>query len=876
MSEELLQTMPQKIGGYVYYKLGNTTLKQLKANGLIPKKNYGELENKKPDGLVLYQGAVKAMVEYKQPKHLSSDADIKKAIKQEIDVAKALCKIFIVTDGTKSFWINALNGEFIKDQNGANINAVFNPVLTKNVDVIESLLTMIDASIGEKQSSIQSVRLIDPTPLATRLWQTIWVATGKSPVKCLYNVVELFIFKFLSDLKILPSDVAFEKIYQKSLDNPSEALDYYARNTRVKIYKLFPRGNDGTTIINGTIFVNEQGEANLSQSLLFSRSLEHLQKYAEEFGSLTQIDKQFKTKLYESFLKQEVEALGQYFTPRKIVQTIIRMAGMDEPSFQYQGKSICDPFCGVGGFPLELLNMNESMKSCYKPDSKGKIDLPFNLQGFDKGFERDDERTIILAKANMLIYLTEIIFANPKRTAEFAGIFNNTFSLFKDNLGTFGHIINDEEDKYDFILSNPPYVTSGSSIIKEEIQKTPKTQNQYPINALGLEGLSIEWIVKSLKKGGRAFIVIPDGIFGRIGGKKLRDYMLQECFLDAIVSLPVKTFFANSKHTYILVITKKNNPDVVQTNPVFTYLVSNMGEKLTSVKREEIDDNDLPELETLFKIFSGAKSTSKKLLKDYGRCKIQSIDVFKDSSHWVIDRWWSRDEKIKLGIVEDIIAVDKREIDVLLETFNKALKKYNNFIEANQVFVENGKDVGLGDKTLFKLFIGKRIVKKELPNIQGDIPAYSANVVEPFGYINSTNIDNFDYPAILWGIDGNFDFSLIPAKSVFATTDHCGTIQILNNKIVPEFLLYALNVAKVEESFDRAFRASLANMKRFQVRIPVLDDGSFDVETQKRIASFFTKSKEMEKELAEIKADLDSLLERYLASNKLSHGQKAT
>ena len=112
----------------------------------------------------------------------------------------------------------------------------------------------------------------------------------------------------------------------------------------------------------------------------------------------------------------------------------------------------------------------------------------------------------------MLIYLAELLFANPDCSTEFARIFNETFTLFKDNLGTFGHIIKKEDEKYHYILSNPPYVTSGSSIIKEQIRKTPYTQNEYPINALGLEGLSIEWIIKSLKKGGKAFLIIPDGI----------------------------------------------------------------------------------------------------------------------------------------------------------------------------------------------------------------------------------------------------------------------------------------------------------------------------------------------------------------------------
>ena len=501
MSEELLQTMPQKIGKYTYYRLGNTTLDQLKNNGIVPKKDYGNLKRKKPDGLVTYYGTVKAVVEYKLPEEINTDKKIEKAIIQEIEVARVLCKTLIVTDGSKSFWINALNGQPIKDANNTILNTVFHPFPVKNIDTIEYLLDEINASLTDTNSTIRSLRIIDPTPLAKRLWQSIWVATGKNAEKCLYNVVELFIFKFMSDLGLLSEDISFTGVLKKAQDSPAEALDYYARNSRTKIYKLFPKGLDGTTIINGTIFVNENGDANPTQSLLFKKCLEHLQKYSDEVGGLTKINKQFKTKLYESFMKQEVAALGQYFTPRKIIQSMIRMGGLDEQSFQYNGKRICDPFCGVGGFLLEILNMNDGMKANYKPQ-EGIIHLNFVLEGFDKGFESDEERVVILAKANMLIYLAEIIFNYPNFLTEFARIFNDTFTLFRDNLGTFGHIIKKDELKYDYIFSNPPYVTKGSSLIKEEIKNTPHTRGEYPINALGLEGLAVEWIVKSLRGGG--------------------------------------------------------------------------------------------------------------------------------------------------------------------------------------------------------------------------------------------------------------------------------------------------------------------------------------------------------------------------------------
>ena len=75
---------------------------------------------------------------------------------------------------------------------------------------------------------------------------------------------------------------------------------------------------------------------------------------------------------------------------------------------------------------------------------------------------------------------------------------------------------------------------------------------------MGVEGLFMEWIIKALKPGGKAFIVIPDGIFKSSNDKNLRQYLLDECYVDGIISLPIKTFFTTPKKTYVLAITQKN------------------------------------------------------------------------------------------------------------------------------------------------------------------------------------------------------------------------------------------------------------------------------------------------------------------------------
>ena len=587
-----------------------------------------------------------------------------------------------------------------------------------------------------------------------------------------------------------------------------------------------------------------------------------MQKYSEEFGNLTKINKQFKTKLYETFLKQEVESLGQYFTPRKVVQAIIRMTGVNEPVFQYRGQRICDPFCGVGGFPLEILNMNEGMMKCYTPDTAGRISLPFVMHGFDKGFERDDERTIILAKANMLIYLAELLFANPSRTHEFARVFNETFTLFKDNLGTYGHIIKEDDDKYDLILSNPPYVTRGSSIIKEEIQSNPTTNQEYPIGGLGLESLSIEWVVKSLKPGGRAFLIIPDGILARTNGKPLRNHVLQECFLNAIISLPRRTFFANEKETYILVVTKKHDRDDLQTTPVFAYLVSNIGERLTSVRRDEIELDDLPEMATLFRQFVGAPASAQIVAGQSPRCQVLPIREFREARHWIVNKRWTSEE---LALLEshNRKPATKEELDAALERVRIASGEYQDTLMLADIDSLETTEISLGDSTLFRTFIGNRLIKNRVQDSTLPVPVYSANVVEVFGWVTSSNVDDFNYPSLIWGIDGGFDVQYIPPDVQFATTDHCGTIQILDDAIVPEYLLYAVSVVGGEARFTRSYRPSLTNMRDLKVKIPIRADGTFDVDAQREIATAYVEARSKEVGLKDVKIEFDEVFARY-------------
>ena len=84
------------------------------------------------------------------------------------------------------------------------------------------------------------------------------------------------------------------------------------------------------------------------------------------------------------------------------------------------------------------------------------------------------------------------------------------------------------------------------------------------------------------------------------------------------------------------------------------------------------------------------------------------------------------------------------------------------------------KEIYLNDDQYFELFIGKRVLKSEIFNNNGKIPLYSANVFEPFGFVDKSNIVDITHDYILWGIDGDFKFNLIKKSGKLRHADKSG------------------------------------------------------------------------------------------------------
>lgn len=855
MSEELLQRdlqkNPEKIGKWDFYNIGATSVKALKEYGIIRNINYGKEERKKVDALIVQQKNVIAVIEYKKPSEFKTKAQKNKAIKQEIEVAKKIgSNIIIATDTKESIWVNAETGNRIKDEDGKELKYNFNP---KDENLPE-LIDKIISSINEINDQLKPKKLVNPTDLAKQIWQDIWSVSGATPENCLYTFVELFIFKYLSDLGILGQGINFDHLqerYNYNIPNPNEeALEYYANTIRPQIKRLFKEGNDGTTIINGTIFVSKTQKAVRGYSTVFKKVLGKFKDY----GKLEYIDKDFKSQLFESFLKESISKKnwGQFFTPLKVIRAITEMAKDDIKV----GSKICDPACGVGKFLLEPIFTK--LDQFYEVKNS-KLKPKIIIRGYDKGFDKDEQKTIILAKANMLIYLSDLLKENPNITNEFADLFNESFELKTNSI--LGTLSDPVENEYDLILTNPPYVTSGSSNLKDEVKKDGELVNYFKVNAMGVEGLFMEWIIRALKPNGKAFIVVPDGIFNRQNDKNLRQFLIEECFIDGIISLPTKTFFTTPKKTYILAITKKANKKDTQTQRVFTYLASEIGES-RDVYRFDIEQNDLQEAVKLYRGFKGSPDYFIENNSDK-RCKVQPFEKFDPSANWSIDRWWSREEKIELGIIEEDNKINLEELPSLLEEVSDNILSFKEeILELSEKKKSQSelKSVLLSDKNLFELSIGKRIVKRDIVNIKGTIPIYSANVKMPVGYHNKSNISNFNNNFVLWGIDGDFEFNAIQKNEPFVSTDHCGVIRIIEEDILPEYLMLQLESVKHIYGFDRGLRASLKNMKTVEIKLPINENGSFDVNHQKEAVSKYLSHTELKSRINSYKRQLKEII----------------
>jgi type I restriction enzyme M protein len=213
-------------------------------------------------------------------------------------------------------------------------------------------------------------------------------------------------------------------------------------------------------------------------------------------------------------------------------------------------------------------------------------------------------------------------------------------------------------------------------------------------------------------------------------------------------------------------------------------------------------------------------------------------------------------KEIQQKIVAEIEVLETEETEV-----KEKIENWKNKIE--QLFTEVNNKANttfrLSDD-IFDISIGKRVIEADL-NKNGSIPVYSANVFEPFGYIDKYLINDFSIPSVLWGIDGDWMVNYIPADKPFYPTDHCGVLRIKTNDILPKYLAWILNKEGIAQNFSRTLRASIDRIKGISIKIPLLS------EQQKIVAeieNIEVQMNDMQKELEQLSTQKGLVLKKYM------------
>lgn len=325
-----------------------------------------------------------------------------------------------------------------------------------------------------------------------------------------------------------------------------------------------------------------------------------LTKVVDLLAEVPMDDKDTKGDIYEYMLGKIASAgqNGQFRTPRHIIKMIVELM-QPKPT-----DTICDPACGTAGFLVaasEYLNEHHSTEIFANPEAAKR----FSEETF---FGYDFDSTMLrIGSMNMMLHGVE----NPR--------IENRDSLSEAH----SHI----ESQFSLILANPPFAGSlDYESCAKNIQAIVKTKKT--------ELLFLALFLRILKTGGRAAIIVPDGVlFGSSKAHKdLRQKIVEEQKLEAIISMPSGVFkpYAGVS-TAILIFTKTETGG---TDKVWFYDMQADGYSLDD-KRNELDaskheNNNIPDIISRFKNLEGEanrKATEQSFLVDKADIAANGYDL---------------------------------------------------------------------------------------------------------------------------------------------------------------------------------------------------------------------------------------------------------
>jgi type I restriction enzyme M protein len=370
-----------------------------------------------------------------------------------------------------------------------------------------------------------------------RVWDAFWSGGISNPLEVIEQITYLLFLRRVDDMQVLEENKATRlkqpldhRVFPEGNDDlgrPHEDLRWsrFRHFSPDEMYTVVDRhvfpflrtlGGDGSTYAHHM----KDARFTIPTPQLLARVVDLIAEVPME-------DRDTKGDLYEYMLAKIATAgqNGQFRTPRHIIQLMVEMVA-PTPS-----DVICDPACGTAGFLIAageyLRHHNPEMLRDEKPRAHFHQEM---FHGFDF-----DNTMLRIGSMNMLLHGVE----NPD--------IRYRDSLSQDHAG--------EEERYSLVLANPPFAGSlDYEHTAKDLQAIVKTKKT--------ELLFLALFIRLLKPGGRAAVIVPDGVlFGSSNAHKaLRKTLVEDQKLDGVVSLPSGVFrpYAGVS-TAILLFTKTNS-----------------------------------------------------------------------------------------------------------------------------------------------------------------------------------------------------------------------------------------------------------------------------------------------------------------------------
>ena len=405
-----------------------------------------------------------------------------------------------------------------------------------------------------------------------KLWTTFWNNGISNPLSVIEQISYLLFIKKLDELEL-----AEERRAQR-LEKPVENQTFSAEQQQIR-WSQFKNLTDAEEMLRivrdeafpfiknlGGTAVESAYARHMKNAVFLIASPALLANVVTQIEQIPMEDRDTKGDLYEYMLSKLTTAgtNGQFRTPRHVIKMMVDMM---KPGAR---DIVCDPACGTGGF---LVAAAEYLRDLKDSDGNFVLNAPGNRKHFNQemfhGFDFDGTM-LRIGSMNLMLHGIE----NPNIEAR--------DSLSENYSGI--------KEAFTMILANPPFKGSvEKSTIAKDLTKV--------ISTTKTELLFLPLFLRLLKVGGRAAVIVPDGVlFGSSKAhKSIRKILIENHQLEGVISMPSGVFKPYAGVSTAVIIFTKVGVEKDGTAHVWFYDMKADGFSLDD-KRQPVAENDIPDL----------------------------------------------------------------------------------------------------------------------------------------------------------------------------------------------------------------------------------------------------------------------------------------